>query len=409
MNCPNCETDNPEDKANDMEEDFPRNADDITNEWLSKVLGGTVTGYETTFLEGAGLSDAFKLHPITYDGYDSDAPSSVVVKVASPNKNIREFALRGNAYSKELNFYKHLAMDVPINSPKVYGCFSDGSGRSEHFIIVMEDLTAHSKVFDQVDDPPNEAFSRKIALEAAKMHAKFWESETIELPWIARTDNRYVFSLDAMSKMGRATWTPFRDLYRRMYGSDIFDREEDKPVEELTELLCGPKCVAIHEKICDILTSRPKTLLHGDMRADNIFRTNPAVGKSVEDTTITFIDWQTIHAGPPGAEFTPAWMHSLEPEQRRKDKDILKQYHDKLVELNPAAAAYTYDMLLEDYSLSFCLWWTTIITLGVDTLPNFDKPEGAPMKKRWGKGLFRSKSAMLDLDCLSLVKKLACG
>lgn len=386
---------------------FPRKMEDITNEWLSTVLGGTVTGYKTVFLEGGVLSDAFKLYAITYDDDAGRAPSSVVVKVANRVKELRDFALMGNAYNKELNFFQSLAKDVPINAPKVYGCFSDGSAGSEYFIIVMEDLTAHSKVFDQINDPPNEAFARKIALEAAKMHAKFWESETTRLPWVGRADNRYVFSLDSMSKMGHATWVPFRALYEQMYGRDIFACGAFQAVEELTELLCGPKGVAIHEKIYDILSSRPKTLLHGDMRADNVFRTDPAVGKSVEESTLTFIDWQIIHAGPPGPEFTQAWMHSLEPEERRKDKSILKQYHDRLVELNPVTAAYTYDMLLEDYALSFCFWWTAIISLGVGTLPSFDKPEGARMKQLWGKGLFRSISAMRDLDCLSLIRQVA--
>ncbi len=199
-----------------MTEEFPKTVDDITNEWLSTVLNGTVTGYETTFLEGGVLSDAFKLHAITYDGDQGDAPSSVVIKVASQVKDRRDFALMGNAYNKELHFFTDLAQDVPINAPKVYGCFADGSEDSEYFIIVMEDLTVHSKVFDQVDDPPNEAFSRKIAQEAATMHAKFWESETIQLPWIGRSDHRYVFSLDPMSKMGNATWPPFRQLYQHM-------------------------------------------------------------------------------------------------------------------------------------------------------------------------------------------------
>ena len=100
-------------------------------------------------------------------------------------------------------------------------------------------------------------------------------------------------------------------------------------------------------------------------------------------------------------------MHSLEPEDRRKDKEMLKQYHDKLVALNPAAAAYTYDMLLEDYTLSFCFWWTAIITIGAGTLNSFDRPESARMKRLWEKGLFRSKTAMGDLDCLSHIQRLA--
>jgi cytolysin (calcineurin-like family phosphatase) len=127
----------------------------------------------------------------------------------------------------------------------------------------------------------------------------------------------------------------------------------------------------------------------------------------VEDSTITFIDWQVIHAGPPGPELTQAWMHSLEPEVRRKDKDMLRQYHSRLVELNPAAAAYTYDMLIEDYSLSFCFWSTAIIALGVGTLPIFDQPEGARMKELWARGAVRTKAAMRELGCLSRIKAIA--
>ena len=35
-----------------------------------------------------------------------------------------------------------------------------------------------------------------------------------------------------------------------------------------------------------------------------------------EDTppVLTFIDWQLLHAGPPGPESTQAWQYSLEPE-----------------------------------------------------------------------------------------------
>lgn len=392
-----------------MAASFPRTIDEITNEWLSQALGGTVTGYQTTFLEGGVLSDAFKLHSITYAGDQGDAPASVVVKVANSVKDRRDFALLGNAYTRELKFFQELASDVPLRSPKLYTCDSDGSAGSESFIIVMEDLSTHSKVFDQVEDPPNEAFTRKIALEAAEMHAKFWESEVITRPWLSRPDGRYVFTFDPLCRMAPGALAPFRALWAQMYGSDIFAGDADRDVEELTALLCGAKCNGIHEAIYDILSSRPQTLLHGDLRADNTFRTHPEQGKTAAESTVTYIDWQTIQAGPPGPEFTEAWMHSLEPEARRKDKEILRQYHTRLVELNPAAAAYTYDLLVEDYRLSFCFWWTAIITLGVGTLPSFDQPEGARMKQLWGRGLERSKAAMRDLDCLGLIRGIAAG
>ena len=64
---------------------------------------------------------------------------------------------------------------------------------------------------------------------------------------------------------------------------------------------------------------------------------------------LTFVDWQALHAGPAGMEFGQAWFSSLEPEVRRNDLAYLAEYHGSLVALNPDAAAYTYDMLLEDY------------------------------------------------------------
>lgn len=104
------------------------------------------------------------------------------------------------------------------------------------------------------------------------------------------------------------------------------------------------------ELACEVPIRTPTMYaVHSDLRADNIFRTDPALGRSVEDSELTYIDWQLVTAGPPGPEFTQAWQHSLPPEVRRKDRAILRQYHQRLVELNPAASAYTYEMLLQDY------------------------------------------------------------
>ncbi len=390
-----------------MVEDFPRVIEDVTNEWLSGVLGARVTSYDTTFLEGGVLADAYKLHGITYEGPRGEAPSSVVLKLANRLEASRGSAMATGAYVSELKFFRDIAADVPLRSPKLYGLFTDGTAASEFFVIVMEDLTAHSRVFDQVNQPPDEAFTRKIAKEVAAMHAKFWDSPALDTLGLIREDKRYVFALDPLCKMSAGASAPFRGLWEQMFGADAFAGFPE--AEKLNALLTGPKCAGIHEAIYDILSSRPKTLLHGDLRADNVFRTDPAAGKSVEDSVITYIDWQVMHAGPPGPEFTQAWMHSLPPALRRKDKEFLREYHNELVRLNPKAAAYTYEMLLEDYALSFCFWWTAISTLGVGTVPMFDKPEGARMKQLWSAGLERSLTAVEDLGCLAMIEKIAAG
>ena len=338
-----------------------------------------------------------------------EAPSSVVVKVPNAVEERRDMALAGGAYAKEANFFAHLAPDVPLRSPHVYGVFTDGSEDCANFIIVMEDLTVHSKVFDQVDDPPGLEDARKTALAAAEMHAKFWQSETLALPWIGGAGERYVFSLDELAKTMNVTHAPFRELWRQMYGNDIFAAQPDRQLDELFDLLSGPKAQGILDRIYDVLSTRPKTLLHGDLRSDNIFRTDPKLGKGADESTLTFIDWQLLHAGPPGVEFTQAWFNSLEPDVRAHDRQLLREYHDRLVSLNPAAGAYTYDNLIEDYALAMCFWMAAIVTIGVGTLPIFDKPEGARMKVLWEAGVSRTSAAMRDLDCLARVRVLAEG
>jgi len=390
-----------------VREAFPRKLDDVTNDWLSVVLGARVTGYRTEILEGSNLSDTYRLHAITYGG-DRRGPPSVFLKVAHHAKEIRDIAVAGNLYTKEVTFLTELAARVPLRTPEVYGCFTDGSPTTEFFVIVMEDLTTHSKVFDQVDDPPDEAFARRIADEAASLHAAFWESDVTRLPWVGREDGRYLPPLHSVSSGVRHAWPVFRDLWRQMYGVD-FLAPDDAPLEELAALLCGPTSQGIHERIYDILSSRPKTLLHGDLRADNIFRTYPAANTTVANTTLTYIDFQLVHAGPPGPELTEMWVHSLEPEVRRRDTDMLRQYRETLVSLNPDAAAYTYDMLLEDYALAACFWWTLIITFGVQPLQEFHKPEEARQKRLWEQMAHRHNTALRDLDCLSRIKELAAG
>ena len=388
---------------------FPTTAKEITNEWLSGVLGKPVTGFTTTFLEGGVLADAFKLQHITYAGDGGAGPESVVVKVPNAVQELREMAIGSGAYAKEANFYSNLASEVPLRAPTTYAVFTDGSDACGSFIIVMEDLTAHSKVFDQVDDPPGVEYARKVALAAAEMHAKFWQSEALSLPWVGGAGERYVFSLDGLARTMSQTYAPFRELWSQMYGYDLFASQPDGRVEELFGLLSGPKAHGILDRIYDILSTRPKTLLHGDMRADNIFRTDPRLGRSAEESTLTFIDWQVLHAGPPGVEFTQAWFNSLEPDVRAHDREILREYHARLVALQPAAAAYTFDMLIEDYALGMCFWMAAIVTLGVGSLPGFDRPESARMKVLWGRGLRRGQAAMHDLDCLSRIQRLAEG
>ncbi len=392
-----------------MAEKFPRRVDEVSTEWLSEALGGPVTGFEVTQLEGGLFADTFRLHSITYAGEVGDLPPSVVIKMAHQNADQRAMALGNNAYLKELRFFEDLAPDVPLRSPRLYASASDGSPQAEFFILVMEDLSVHSKVFNQVDDTPSAEFALKQALDLAEFHAKYWESSEVALPWLGQADGRYRFVLDSLARQAAGEWESIRAAWKQMCRRDLFDGPEDQALEELTALLCGPQCEAIINAISDVLSSRPQTVLHGDLRVDNLFRTDPALGKSVDESSLTYIDWQLIHAGPPGTDFAVAWMGSLEPEVRRLDLEMLRQYHARLVELEPAAAAYTYEMLVEDYAFSCCVYWVVVLGAVPTIAGSLAESGDERTRELFHNAGIRSKAALRELDCAERIQRICAG
>jgi hypothetical protein len=381
---------------------IPASIDDVTNEWMSEILGTEVTGFEVTFLEGGVLSDAFKVHDIGYGAPAGDLPDSVVMKLTNAVPERRAVAAQNGAYVREVRFFKELADEVPLKTPEIYALLDDGSDTFEYFCIVMEDLTTHSEVFDQVIDPPDEEWTRKINLEVAGLHAAYWESDALELDWLKQPDHRFRHAMHDTALGCPEAIDTFVGLWERAFGKSPY-QDAWASVKPLTEMITGPRCKQILEAVNHHYSNRPWTLVHNDLRADNIFRTR---GSDAATGELTYIDWQLMSAGPVGPEFTQSWQHSLPPEVRRKDLDFLKQYHERLVQLQPAAAAYTYDMLVEDYRLAYIMWWMVLITLGAATFPIFFEPEGERMKRLWGQGLSYMMQAMDDHGCLDLANRL---
>lgn len=385
---------------------IPQSIEEVTPAWLSDVLGREVVDCQTHYLEGGVIGDAFKVHDIKYSD-PSAGPSSVVVKLANVIPEKREYAVSNRIYVKEVNFYKHFAADLPLRAPEVYYLESDDDDNCEFFVILMEDLTAHSLVFDQVEDPPCEKFIPKINSEVAAFHARFWESDELQLDWLKLPDSGYEFPMTPACRACPETMEVFVPLWEQMFGENPFEQEKWADIKTICDFVTGPKSSQLLDYMNHKFNERPKTLVHGDIRADNIFRTDPEKGLSVEESTLTYIDWQMLQPGPPGPEFTQSWQHSLPPEQRRNDLVWLKAYHERLVSLAPHASSYTYEHLVEDYKMGFVIWWMALITLGSTTIPIFDKPEGQRMKALWGQGLGYSWQAMLDHDCLDMVEQFA--
>ena len=381
---------------------IPKRINEVTSPWLSSILGTQVIDFNTSLVAGGHLADVFRIHDIIYADSPSVLPPSLIIKIVCQNEDQRAIAISNNAYLREVLFFEKLAAEVPLRTPTIYSVLYDNLERCEFFSIIMEDLSSHSKLFDQLTDQQGEADIRKIILELAEFHALFWESDTLKLDWIGFPENRYEFPMHESALGCEDNIDTFVALWENAFKQGPF-QDKWPSLEPMTRLICDGNAERLLDRIYKILNQRPHTLLHNDLRGNNLFRTKPQTGASSE---ITYIDWQLVGPGPPGLEFSEAWQHSVPPEVRRKDLDFLKQYHRRLTEIEPKTAAYTYPMLLEDYRLGYVLWWMTLITLGTAVLKSLETPEGREIKALWGANMPYMYQAIEDHDCYGMVKRL---
>jgi aminoglycoside/choline kinase family phosphotransferase len=97
----------------------------------------------------------------------------------------------------------------------------------------------------------------------------------------------------------------------------------------------------------DRLAASPATVLHGDMRLDNLFFPADAGAPPV-----VAVDWSNATRGPGPYDVAYFCCMAFTPEQRREHEDrLLHLYHDALLERG--VTGYDFDACFDDYRLSF--------------------------------------------------------
>src|SRR5438067_1164895 len=113
----------------------PSTIDDITPQWLSAVLDdATVIDVRAERIaEDTGFSSLlYRLHLV-----GEGVPSSVIVKLPAQSEARGAMELLGG-YRRELSFYRDVAGNAPIQTPRVYAAqMVDGSA---DFVLLLEDL-----------------------------------------------------------------------------------------------------------------------------------------------------------------------------------------------------------------------------------------------------------------------------
>lgn len=325
---------------------IPRGPDELTAAWLGAGLhrsglvpDARVAGFRVEEL-GAGsgfIGQILRVH-LEYGGPAPGAPQTLIAKFPIPLERNRGLGELLNVYEREIRFYAELADRVALPTPRCYWSALDPSpltGREaaverllerlpepvvrglvawtlrfgtrrgrRRSVLCLEDL-APARVGDQVAGCS--AATAERALRAlAVHHAALWDDDSLDsLHWVPR--------VDALARFSHVLFRRSRRVFFESYGDQL-----PAWLPALAEWLDARGSAVLSR-----LGSRPRTLLHGDYRLDNLFFS--------DDGTVTAVDWQVVSRGRAGWDVAYFISGNLEPEvAARAEPALLEAYLGEL-------------------------------------------------------------------------------
>ncbi|MGV0791721.1 phosphotransferase [Mycolicibacterium sp. XJ1819] len=317
----------------------PRGVDEVTAQWLSVVLGGrAVTGLRAERIaKDSGFSSLlYRLHLTGEAG----VPATMIAKLPAESEARGAMELLGG-YRRELAFYREVAGRAPMHTPQVYGAFMDPDGVD--FVLLLEDLQSWDNADHLAGLPMRRA---RMCIEAlAELHA-----------WSVDAANATV--MDHFPSLD----TPVaRDLLVPAFapGWQVYLNRSSTPVPaavaEFAENFADRADPALHA-----LTER-RMLLHGDIRADNMF---------FAGDRLKVVDFQFASVGAGAADIAYLVSQGLPAGVRRgHDRALVQEY---LAHLHARGVAdYTFDDAWRHYRFAVAyLMVLPVITLnGWEAMP----------------------------------------
>lgn len=323
-------------------ESYPLAPAEVTAEWLTRTL--RAAGFHrasvrsvATETVGVGVGFVGQVARITpeYED-DSGAPATFIGKFPAATPGGREIAAMYGLYRAEVNFYEHVAAQVPLRTPRRY--FSAVSDDATEFLLLLEDLEPTGRLGDQVggcslDD------ARLALRNLARFHAAWWGRPELEdLNWLPMGADLGRMS---MSQAYPAGWRAAIDQYGHLMSPAIIEA-----APELNERML---------RALDQLSDLPLTIMHADYRLDNMFFGYPGC-----DYDLAVVDWQIANRGWAAYDVAYFIGSNLETDVRRAHEDaLLREYHGGLCA--GGVGGYAFEAFREDYRRSMSMYLATMI------------------------------------------------
>jgi aminoglycoside phosphotransferase (APT) family kinase protein len=323
----------------------PCGIDQLTSHWLTDVLrtdaglaAATVTDVRVEQIaQDSGFSSLlYRLHLTA----DDDVPATLIAKLPARSEARGAMELLGG-YKRELAFYQNVAGRAPIATPRVYAArMAEDSG---DFVLLLEDLQAWENADHLAGLSMNRA--RLCIAQLTGLHA--WSSDLANAPALESFPSIDTpIARDLLLPAFAPGWHIYRDNCAGSVPSSVARFAESFAERAVTAL--------------PALTERDM-LLHGDIRADNLF---------FDGDRMKVVDFQFAARGCGAADIAYLVTQGLPSEAREGHDDALvREYLDHLAA--QGVTGYGFDDAWRHYRFAAVyLMVLPVITLnGWDALP----------------------------------------
>jgi len=355
---------------------YPHSPTDFTIAGLCEALAidpSSVASIENEVIgQGVGILCQLARIKFFYRG-DARGPKSVVAKFPAAIEQTRGLARQFKFYEREVIFYQSLAKDISLPSPHCFHAAHDPA--TDDFLLLLEDL-GDRRIGDQLAGcSAQDAFA--AVRQLATLHGEWWDSPKLQpFEWMPLGESE-------LNKGGMALYPIAWPLYLQQFGDGLAD-----DMKQMGERLCGQIA-----GLLDRARDRPRTICHGDFRLDNLF-----FGSKPGQAALTVVDWQIVIRSIGTYDIGYFLSQSASPSLRREiELDLLRAYHDRLVELG--CRNYSFADCIDDYrwTLLFCFCYP-VMAGGLGDVSN---ERGVALTRAMTE---RSVSAIRDWKAFELLK-----
>lgn len=317
-----------------LRDDEVHTMDQVTPEWLTKVLGGHIPGArisEHSIIGGhEGMTSRHKWRLVwNSKGQKAGLPKALFFKSTPKDAHLREMLSLLHMAERECHLYNELQDELCDLIPKCYYARSYVGGRH---IIILQDMEERDTTTHWMGDMCSIEFAYEVAITLAKIHSRFWNSGRFEgdMVWVRPHCRRF----------GELWMQKYFEENRRKFLEMDIGKNLPPYVRDLLKQW-NENAITVWK----YFDTKPQTILHGDSHLGNVMEFG--------DGSAGLFDWQCLFRGYGYRDLSYFLMSALTVEDcAAHELDIFNTYTNTLeqngVTVNRDEAWLDYSLLCLD-------------------------------------------------------------